>query len=389
MKTGYDKLKKEDKDYLKNNHLGYEDIQYLYARSYFLDRVKLPSECSEMMAYYKDQATRYWKVNNNFMRAMIALSLHRSGDKTTPALILRSITETALHSEESGMFWRNDQRSWYWHQAPVETQAMLIEAFDEINHDVKSVDEMNLWLLKQKQTQDWKTTKATTEAIYALLLRGTTLLSDSRPVEIKLGAQKIVPQTTAEPGTGYIKTTWNAASIKPEMGKVEITNPNKGAAWGALYLQYFEQLDKITPAQTPLQLSKKLYLEKNTAEGPVIEEIKQNTTIKTGDRIVVRIELRADRDMEYLHLKDMRASAFEPLQTLSGYRYQDGLGYYQSIKDASANFFIYYLPKGTYIFEYKLFATQKGDFSNGITNIQCMYAPEFSAHSEGIRVKVE
>jgi uncharacterized protein YfaS (alpha-2-macroglobulin family) len=156
-----------------------------------------------------------------------------------------------------------------------------------------------------------------------------------------------------------------------------------------MYWQYFEQLDKIMPAQTPLSLDKKLFRELNTPTGPVIEPITEKTPVKVGDKIVVRVELRSDRDMEYIHLKDMRASAFEPVNVLSGYRYQYGLGYYESTRDASTNFFIGYLPKGTYVFEYKLMATQKGDFSNGITTVQCMYAPEYSAHSEGIRVNVE
>jgi uncharacterized protein YfaS (alpha-2-macroglobulin family) len=156
-----------------------------------------------------------------------------------------------------------------------------------------------------------------------------------------------------------------------------------------LYWQYFEQLDRITPAQTPLSLNKKMFREVNTPTGPVIEPIAANATIKVGDKIVVRVELRTDRDMEYIHLKDMRASAFEPVNVLSGYRWQDGLGFYESTRDASTNFFISRLPKGAYVFEYKLVATQKGEFSNGITTVQCMYAPEFAAHSEGIRVKVE
>jgi uncharacterized protein YfaS (alpha-2-macroglobulin family) len=92
--------------------------------------------------------------------------------------------------------------------------------------------------------------------------------------------------------------------------------------------------------------------------------------------------------MEYVHLKDMRASCFEPVNVLSGYRYQGGLGYYEATKDASTNFFIGWLPQGTYVFEYPLRVTHEGNFSNGITSIQCMYAPEFSSHSEGIRVEV-
>jgi len=270
---------------------------------------------------------------------------------------------------------------------------LLIEAFDEVSHDRKSVEEMKIWLLKQKQTQDWKTTKATTEAVYALLLRGASLLASDKMVEITMGNEKVDPNklegSKPEAGTGYFKTTWDASAIKPEMGKVTVNNPNPTVAWGALYWQYFEQLDHITPAQTPLSLSKKLFREVNSPTGPVIEPITENSHLKVGDKIVVRVELRTDRTMEYIHLKDMRASAFEPVSVLSGYHYQDGLGYYESTLDASTNFFISWLPKGTYVFEYKLVATQKGTFSNGITTVQCMYAPEFAAHSEGIKVQVE
>jgi uncharacterized protein YfaS (alpha-2-macroglobulin family) len=224
-------------------------------------------------------------------------------------------------------------------------------------------------------------------------LRGSSLLASDKQVEITVGNEKVDPYkqdgSKPEAGTGYFKTSWEASSIQPEMGKVTVYNPNPTVAWGAMYWQYFEQLDKITPAQTPLSLNKKLFREVNTPTGPVIEPIMENSSIKVGDKIVVRVELRTDRDMEYIHLKDMRASAFEPVNVLSGYRWQDGLGYYESTLDASTNFFISWLPKGTYVFEYKLVATQKGEFSNGITSVQCMYAPEFAAHSEGIRVKVE
>jgi uncharacterized protein YfaS (alpha-2-macroglobulin family) len=393
LKEEFEKLKKDNKDYLKNNHLGYDDIQYLYARTYFNTEYPLGDEYSEMIGYYKAQSEKYWNTQNNYMKAMMALYLNRLGNEKTALLIMRSLKETALHSEEMGMYWRNEQRGWFWHQAPVETQALLIEAFDEVSHDQKSVEEMKVWLLKQKQTQDWKTTKATTEAVYALLLRGASLLASDKQVEITVGNEKVDPykQDSSKPeaGTGYFKTSWDAASIKPEMGNVTVKNPNPTVAWGAMYWQYFEQLDHITPAITPLSLNKKLFREVNTPTGPVIEPIPENATVKVGDKIVVRVELRTDRDMEYIQLKDMRASAFEPVNVLSGYRWQDGLGYYESTRDASTNFFISWLPKGTYVFEYKLVATQKGEFSNGITSVQCMYAPEFASHSEGIRIKVQ
>ena len=111
--------------------------------------------------------------------------------------------------------------------------------------------------------------------------------------------------------------------------------------------------------------------------------------IKVSDKIKVRIELKVDRDMEYIHMKDMRAACMEPINVISQYKWQGGLGYYESTKDASTNFFFSYLNRGSYVFEYPMFVTHSGNYSNGITSIQCMYAPEFTSHSEGIRVKVQ
>ena len=229
------------------------------------------------------------------------------------------------------------------------------------------------------------------EACYALLIQGTDWLATESDVTIVVGSQTIDPKAqgvTAEAGTGYFKMAWSGNSITPDMGKVTVTKAGPGVSWGALYWQYFEDLDKITPANTPLKVSKKLFVTRNTASGPVIEPVTDQTVLKPGDKLRVRIELKTDRDMEYVHMKDMRASGFEPINVFSSYKWQDGLGYYESTKDASTNFFFPFLPKGNYVFEYPLFVAHEGNFSNGITTVQCMYAPEFAAHSEGSRVKV-
>ena len=173
------------------------------------------------------------------------------------------------------------------------------------------------------------------------------------------------------------------------MADVKLTKKGDGIAWGSLYWQYFEDLDKITPAETPLKLKKQLYLKTNTDTGEVITAITKDTKLKVGDLVRARIELRSDRAMEFVHMKDMRAAGLEPVNVLSKYKYQDGLGYYEATKDASTNFFFDYLPKGIYVFEYDLRVNNAGNMSNGITTIQSMYAPEFSSHSEGVRIEVE
>jgi uncharacterized protein YfaS (alpha-2-macroglobulin family) len=389
MYEDYEWIKKHG--VLDKKNIGYTQAQYLYGRSYYLD-IPVDEKYKEAFDYWKGQAQKYWLSNNKYMQGMIALALYRLYDAQTAKAIIKSIIENAVFNDEMGMYFK-EEWGWWWYQAPIETQALLIEAVDEIVKDQKSVDEMKVWLLKQKQVQDWKTTKATAEACYALLLRGSDWLSDTKMPDIKIGGEMLDllnnPEIHIEAGTGYFKTSWKGEEITPSMGEVTVTNNNNVVAWGSLYWQYYEQLDKITPAETPLKIKKQLFLELDSPTGKKITPVDENTRLKPGDLLKVRIEIRVDRDMEFVHMKDMRASGFEPINVLSQHKYQDGLWYYENTRDAATNFFMDWLPKGTYVFEYPLRVTHKGDFSNGITTIQCMYAPEFASHSEGVRVKVQ
>jgi uncharacterized protein YfaS (alpha-2-macroglobulin family) len=385
----YENIKKYG--HLDTDNLGYMEMHYLYTRSFFTD-ISIPADVKVAVDYFKNQTGKYWLNKSLYGQGMIALSQHRTGDKTVPRTIIASLKERALHDEELGMWWKNES-GWYWYQAPIETQSLLIEAFNDVAGDITSIDEMRTWLLKQKQTTNWKTTKATAEACYALLLSGMEWLNTEQLAQITIGGNKLDPMklegTKVEAGTGYFKTSWSGSDIKSNMANVSVTNPNRVSSWGALYWQYFEDLDKITAAETPLKLNKKLFIERITDTGKVLDPVSDKSQLAIGDLVIVRIELRSDREMEYIHMKDMRSAGFEPINVLSRYKWQDGLGYYEATGDAATNFFIEYLPKGTFVFEYPLRVTNKGDFSNGITTIQCMYAPEFTAHSEGIRVKVK
>jgi len=395
IKEDYDLLIKS-KVKLAQNNLGYTAVQYLYMRSFFPE-IPIAAASQTAANYYTKQAKQYWLSNGKYMQAMIALALHRNGDAKTPALILRSLKENAINNEEQGMYWKEwtSNRGWFWYQAPVESQALIIEAFTDISKNQQVIDDLKTWLLKQKQTQNWGTTKATAEACYVLLLNGANWLQEDKKVVIHLGNTAITNADTAEAGTGYFKQRIEGKAVTPAMGniKVEVQSSipatgNSSSSWGSVYWQYFEDLDKITVAATPLKLARQLFVERATDKGPVLDAVKDGALLKVSDKVIVRIELRVDRDMEYVHMKDMRAACMEPLNVISAYKYQDGLGYYESTKDASTHFFFNWLKRGTYVFEYPLFVTHDGDFSHGITTIQCMYAPEFMSHSEGVRVLV-
>jgi uncharacterized protein YfaS (alpha-2-macroglobulin family) len=396
LKEDYDNLIKY-KAKLADNNLSSTAIQYLYMRSFF-NETPINASSKKAVDYYTGQATKYWLSQSKYMQAMIALALYRKEDTKTPKAIIESLKQNSINSEEFGMYWKDfNKGGYYWYQAPIESHAMMIEAFTDIDANKNTIDDLKTWLLKQKQTQNWGTTKATAEACYALLLNGSDWLSEEKMVTINLGNTTIKStDDKSEAGTGYFKKRIEAAKVNPSMGNITVevksstSKPlNSSTSYGSAYWQYFEDLDKITSAETPLKLVKKLFIEKNSDKGPVLQAIKDGDVIKVGDKIKVRIELKSDRDMEYVHMKDMRASCMEPTNVISEYKYQGGLGYYESTKDASTNFFFGWIPRGTYVFEYSLFVTHNGNFSNGITSIQCMYAPEFTSHSEGVRVGVE
>ncbi|MEH3111854.1 alpha-2-macroglobulin family protein [Pedobacter terrae] len=377
---------------LTDKRFAYLPLHYLFARSY-TNQKNTTADFTKAKDFYVKKLVAEWKTFGQYQLAQAALVLNRNGNHVEAEKIITLLRQTAQQNDELGMYWTTNKTGWWWYQSPVETQALLIEAFDEVANDTKAVEEMKIWLLKNKQTNDWKTTKATTAACYALLMKGTDLLAQNNEPEITIGGQKLAElqqrNAAKEAGTGYQKVSIAGANVKPEMGRVEVKNNNQIIAWGALYWQYFEQLDKITSTNTGVKIKKQLFSQKTSEKGDVLTPITAINVLMPGDLLKVRIEIYCDRDMEYIHLKDIRSSGFEPLNVISGYKYQDGLGYYESTKDASTNFFISYLPKGTYVFEYPLRVTHSGNFSNGITSLQSMYAPEFTTHSAGIRVSVK
>ncbi|QPH41455.1 alpha-2-macroglobulin family protein [Pedobacter endophyticus] len=386
------KLVSDYKQEIAGKHFGYLPLHYLYARSY-TDTKNANADFTKAKNFYVKKLTANWKTFGTYQLAQTALVLSRNGNNAEARKIIALLAQTAQQSDEMGMYWAINKVGWWWYQSPIETQALLIEAFDEVAGDAKAVEEMKIWLIKNKQTNDWQTTKATAAACYALLMKGTAILSENNEPEITIGnqtlAQLLPPNATQEAGTGYQKLTIAGANVKPDMANVTVKNNNKTIAWGAMYWQYFERMDKITPANTGVKIKKQLFLQKSTAMGDVLTPLTASNTLAPGDLLKVRIEIYCDRNMEYIHLKDMRSSGFEPVNVISRFKYQDGLGYYESTKDAATNFFINYLPKGTYVFEYPLRVTHSGNFSNGITTLQSMYAPEFTTHSEGVRVSVK
>lgn len=400
MLLAYNRLKEAieaGKAKASDNHLNHLALHYLYTRTFFLKDHPLSASIQEVVDFYENQLVQHWMHQGLMGQALAGMVAHRLGNSELVGIISKSLKERALKKEELGTHWKYNA-GFYWYQLPIETHVTLLAFFAEAGDDPELIEEMKIWLLKNKQTNRWETTKSTAAAVHALLNHGENWLEPTKPflidfpelVETSYEAVVKKAQESATAGTGHFEASWTGDEVKPQLGKVRIKNKNKVMAWGGLYWQYFEDLDQIkTFEETPLVIKKQLYQVVFNDEGQVLKAIDEGTTLSPGMQLMVRIELQVDRDMEFVHMKDMRASGLEPMNVFSRYKWQGGLGYYETTKDAATNFFFDWLPRGSYVFEYPLRVVHEGDFSNGITTVQCMYAPSFSSHSEGIRVKVE
>jgi hypothetical protein len=364
-------------------------LHYLYTRSFF-PNIEHPAQIDEINNYLRAQIEKYWLQFGIYDQGLTALASYRTWPQANVSKeILASLRERTVVHEELGRYWKLSP-GFQWNEAAVELQSLMIELFQDMDVPQAEIDELRVWLLKQKQTTQWKTTKATASAIYALLIHPDTWLQSVGIVQVKLGSQEVIGNSTSvEGGTGYVKKSWDGDEIKSDWSSVTVSNPNSNIAWGSAYWQYWEDIDKVKSSvdNNPLKVTRSLLIVNNTDRGEVTE-LAPFRALKVGDKLIVRLTIETDRAMEFVHLKDLRASGFEPMDVLSGYRWGSGLGYYQSTRDLATHFFIDYLPRGKYVIEYPVTVAQAGAYSEGLATLQCMYAPEFGSHSQGNRVMV-
>lgn len=382
LTADYAKLREKSK--LDSYTLSSTHLSALYALSFF-DVVAPEGDANDAQRFFLKHTGSDWLDLNPGMQAMAALVLKRNGRKADAEAILASLRERALVKEDLGMYWKQ-KPGYYWYQAPVVNQSMLIAAFDEIAGNNAETDQMRQWLLSQKRTQSWETSRATAEAIYAILLRGTDWLANQKVPTASLNGNPI-SFNNSEAGTGFIQQVWQQNELKENSFSLEIENPNPQMMWGGLFHQYEAAADAVSASGGPLKVGRELF--KEVVSGTEIKrEPIDESRLKVGDLLVVQLYVESDRDMEYIHLHDQRAAGLEPLEQLSGYSFKDGLAMYQTSGDSGTDFFINWLPKGKYLLEYKLRVGQAGSFNNGFATLQSFYAPEFSSHSEGLRLKI-
>ncbi len=358
-------------------------LQYLHTLALYDVRLLKSDKPAKI---FLAQAKNNWTKLSLRQQAILAEVLYALSQPLSRK-ILKSLLERSLSSPQLGIYWNETQWPWQFYSNPLLTQTTIIQAFASIDPKNPAIDQMRLWLLKQKQTTHWSNTMATVQAILSLLSTGTNWLQ-SQPVKIYIDGKPLKIKSEQEPATGYFKTALPIKQLD-SYKTITIDNPNAHPAWGAVYFQFFQNMQQVSAWSSKLSVHRQFYVKKATNQGYVLVPVSSSNPIYVGQSVVVKIDFYTDRDLDYVHLQVPRPAGFEPQNQLSSYVCKGELCYYQTITDAATNFFIRHLPRGWHTIEYTVIPTLSGRFNTSVVKLQCLYAPEFSANSNGQIIKVK
>ena len=373
----------------KPESLGYGQLSYLLTRSYY-NGYPFKGLSRASHTYF----SRLAEIEDThsmslYFRSQLALLMARSGKKEQAGHIAATLLERSLYSDEMGRYWRDNAGGLLWHEAPIETQALIIRTLLAVGREKEAVEAAR-WLLKQKQTTGWGSSPATAAAVTALMAAGGKAQLASDPdITIYVGKDAI-QATTSKATAGYTTHTWQGP-IGRDKAAITVDAKTQGISWGAVYRSFTEELDKVEHQENGITLKRTIWRIVHGSDGDRLEEIKPGTVLHVGDRLRILFDVTTDRNLEYLQLADMRAATVEPVSTRGGYTYnwRDDIGYYAAPGNTRNVFYIDRLSKGSYAIEYEVKVQKPGRFTVGNAVMQCLYAPAFRATTTSATLTVE
>ena len=387
-----------------------------YLSSLALNRKQLDKNVQKAVEYMVKHLSEQFNNLTPYGKAKACIILKQHGKQDEIVRFLTSLKEYTTYTPQLGRYFDTPQPYYTWRDNRLPTHVAVIEAFSFAGDNDFCIEQMKQWLLMQKQTQCWDNPLNTVDAIHALLMPVNKEQTDNLQVinlsvkqssSLKIDGRPISSATSPLLGLDYQKCTYTTDELKRLPQEATLEKFTTGLAWGAVYAQYLEDMDNVSSTYTgrtataygkeldqPLSIERTLFVEKNPDNGNELSSTRQivnssTTNLQVGDKVISRLTIRADRAMDFVQIKDSRAACLEPVSSASGYRWENGLGYYCSVKDAATLYFIDHLPKGTYTIEQVFRIDRSGRYQAGIATIQCAYAPEFAGHTECSEMKVE
>ncbi|MDD4747229.1 MAG: MG2 domain-containing protein [Salinivirgaceae bacterium] len=360
----------------------YHVVRYLYVKS-LIEPSFQPQ--SKMEQYYWRHAKNHAQEYNLYGRAILGMVARTSGDVKLATRLFKGFDGSSVVHPQKGIFWRENTHGWEWYQSPIEIQIRILEFYNQMQAPTEKIEALKIWILQQKRTRQWNSNSATAQAVYALVTSGRNWIENQEPVTITLSNLKIVStEYTQQSGTGYFKTTFEGDEIPNNLNFVAINNPNSNPVYGGLYAQFYEDFTNIKPWQQNVAISTEYFAYDQNGEELILTKVEESN-LKQGSKIKARITVSTDRPMDYVVVQLPFATCFEPVDQMSRYAWESGEGYYIQNYDNRAEFFFYSMKQGNTVLEYDVYTIRPGEYQAAPATVQSLYAPEFGAHSKGMK----
>jgi len=346
------------------------------------------AERKEILAF----SFKHWKQHSPYLKGYLALTLQRMGRPKDAQLVFASVMDSAKTTEEQGTFWAAEDRSWLWYNDTIESHAFALRTLLELSPKDPRRDGLVKWLFLNKKLNQWKSTRATAEVLYSLVhyLKAEGALGARETMKVTVGGRETAFTFEPDRYTGKKnQVVVPGREVDPKTtSTITVEKGGKGFAFASAAWHF--STEKLPEAERGdfFNVSRRYFLRENAGKEWVLKPIADGTVLKPGDQVEIQISLRTKHEAEYVHLRDPRGAGFEPESTVSRYRWDLGLAWYEEVRDSGTNFFFEKLPVGEYTFKYRLRANMAGTFRVGPATVQSMYAPEFNAYSTGATLKV-
>lgn len=337
-----------------------------------------------------DYADKHSRAMTQLGKAYAAQAYRRLGETAKAELYLERAMDGVRQDPVAGAYWTPEKLSWLWYHDTVEVHAFMLRTLLAVKPKDPRLPGLVQWLLFNRKGSEWKSTKASAAAIYSLLdvLKSRGALSRGERFSARWGTDAVTAQVEPLEWLGKpLRWTKTAEGIGPKHGAAAIEKEGPGLAFASLTWIY--TTDRLPKASGPgmLELGRKFFKRVKDGAGYSLKPVKSGEAVAVGDQIEVHLTVAARSQFEYVHLKDPKPAGFEAEGLLSGWKW-DKLARYEEPRDSLTNFFMEWLPHGEYVLRYRLRPTVPGRFKLGAAVLQSMYAPEFSAHSDGFELSV-
>ena len=368
------KMKKDEKKGIKPTFPSFTALRWLYICA--IDGRQLSAKVKGANDYLIRLLKKDIKRQSIYEKALTAVVLNKNDEKSKAAEYVKSLKEYTVYTEEMGRYYDTRRATYSWYDYKIPTEVAAIEAIQQVTpQDQKTVDEMRRWLLQEKRTQSWDTPINSVNAIYAFLNGNSKQLTTSQPATVLAidGSPIEVPATA---GVGYVKAVVDGSAVNTAH-TFTATKTSEGSSWGAVYAQFLQKTAEVENNSSGITVKREII--------PLTSNLSPLTSLKTGDRIKVRITIESTRDLDFVQVVDRRAACMEPVRQLSGYQN----GAYVSPKDNATHYFYDMLSKGKHTIETEYYIDRAGTYETGTCTVGCAYAPEYRATTKSETLIVE